>query len=90
MPMHSASMIESEVTKWLNDNRGTDSASIKGKNLIEDRILDSMQFLDFIMFLGEIAGHDVSTTVKVEDLRTIDSVVSFVQTHQDATSSAVR
>ncbi len=52
---------------------------IKEKNLIEERILDSMQFLDFIMFLGELVGRDVSTAITVDDLRTVDAIVNFVQ-----------
>ncbi|WP_241075094.1 acyl carrier protein [Achromobacter insuavis] len=70
---------EAEVIAWLKENRNAQVEGIKEKNLIEERILDSMQFLDFIMFLGELAGHDVSTAITVDDLRTVDAIVNFVQ-----------
>ena len=68
-----------EVIAWLKENRNAQVEGIKEKNLIEERILDSMQFLDFIMFLGELVGHDVSTAITVDDLRTVDAIVNFVQ-----------
>lgn len=70
---------EAEVITWLKENRNAQVEAIKEKNLIEERILDSMQFLDFIMFLGELVGHDVSTAITVDDLRTVDAIVNFVQ-----------
>ncbi len=70
---------EAEVIAWLKENRNAQVEAIKEKNLIEERILDSMQFLDFIMFLGELVGHDVSTAITVDDLRTVDAIVNFVQ-----------
>ena len=63
IPNHGANMstltlnnTESEVIAWLKENRNATVEGIKEKNLIEERILDSMQFLDFIMFLGELTG----------------------------------
>lgn len=70
---------EAEVIAWLKENRNAQVEGIKEKNLIEERILDSMQFLDFIMFLGELVGRDVSTAITVDDLRTVDAIVNFVQ-----------
>jgi acyl carrier protein len=69
---------EAEVIAWLKDNRNAQVEGIKEKNLIEERILDSMQFLDFIMFLGELVARDVSTAITVDDLRTVDAIVNFV------------
>ncbi|OAS97343.1 hypothetical protein A6I77_19940 [Achromobacter xylosoxidans] len=70
---------EAEVIAWLKENRNAQVEGIKEKNLIEERILDSMQFLDFIMFLGELVGRDVSAAITVDDLRTVDAIVNFVQ-----------
>ena len=69
---------ESEVIAWLKENRNATVEGIKEKNLIEERILDSMQFLDFIMFLGELTGRDVSGAITVDDLKTVDAIVRFV------------
>ena len=69
---------ESEVIAWLKENRNAAVEGIKEKNLIEERILDSMQFLDFIMFLGELTGRDVSGAITVDDLKTVDAIVRFV------------
>lgn len=69
---------EAEVIAWLKENRNAQVEGIKEKNLIEERILDSMQFLDFIMFLGELVGRDVSAAITVDDLRTVDAIVNFV------------
>ena len=33
----------------------------------------------FIMLLGELVGHDVATAITVDDLRTVDAIVNFVQ-----------
>lgn len=74
--------IEREVIRWLVEHRGTDATRIKEKNLIEERILDSMQFLDFIMYLGELVGRDISGVVSMEDLTTIESIVRFVEAQQ--------
>jgi acyl carrier protein len=82
MSMPTELNIEREVIRWLVDHRGTDAARIKEKNLIEERILDSMQFLDFIMYLGELVGRDISAVVSMADLTTIDSIVRFVEAQQ--------
>ena len=39
---------EAEVIAWLKENRNAQVEGIKEKNLIEERILDSMQFLSLI------------------------------------------
>ena len=85
IPNHGANMstltlnnTESEVIAWLKENRNATVEGIKEKNLIEERILDSMQFLDFIMFLGELTGRDVSGAITVDDLKTVDAIVRFV------------
>ncbi len=74
--------IEAEVIKWLQSNRQAAPQDLKTRNLIEERILDSMQFLDFIMFLGELVDRDVSSAITVNDLQTVDAIVHFVRTQQ--------
>jgi len=74
--------IENEVIRWLVEHRRADVTRIKERNLIDERILDSMQFLDFIMFLGEIVGRDISSAVSMADLKNVDSIVLFVKAQQ--------
>ncbi len=69
---------ESRIIEWIVENKGVAPEVIKNSDLIESRILDSMQFLDFIMFINEIVESDVSSQISVETLRRVDSITEFV------------
>lgn len=69
---------ESRIIDWIVENKGVAPEVIKNSDLIESRILDSMQFLDFIMFINEIVESDVSSQISVETLRRVDSITEFV------------
>lgn len=69
---------ESRIIEWIVENKGVDPQVIRNSDLIESRILDSMQFLDFIMFINEMVESDVSSQISVETLRRVDSITEFV------------
>jgi acyl carrier protein len=80
MTTHSSTSLEERVMKWLQDVKPkATEAEIRSSDLIETRILDSMQFLDFVFFLNELCEIDVTQRVTVKDMRTLQRIVAFVQ-----------
>jgi acyl carrier protein len=72
--------IEDRLIAWLQAVKPKATvADIRSSDLIETRILDSMQFLDFVFFLNELCETDVSQRVTVDDMRTLQRIVSFVE-----------
>lgn len=75
--------LEQLITGWIQQTKpNTTAAEIQSAELIESRILDSMQFLDFVYFLNELCGTDVTSRITVEDMRTLPRIVAFVRAQQ--------
>ncbi|CAD5912129.1 acyl carrier protein [Streptomyces cyaneofuscatus] len=64
------------VTAWLNEkNPGLDSPIGVEEDLIEARLIDSMDFLEFIDLLEEISGDSIDLQeVTIDDFRTLARV----------------
>ncbi|MEW5542997.1 acyl carrier protein [Streptomyces cyaneofuscatus] len=64
------------VTAWLNEkNSGLDSPIGVEEDLIEARLIDSMDFLEFIDLLEEISGDSIDLQeVTIDDFRTLARV----------------
>jgi hypothetical protein len=75
--------LEGLIIGWIqNAKPHTTAAEIQSAELIESRILDSMQFLDFVYFLNELCDTDVASRITVEDMRTLPRIVAFVRAQQ--------
>lgn len=70
--------IEEAVIGWLAQRKSIDVATIRAADLVEKRIVDSMQFLDFVYFLGELCGQDVTSEITMGDLRSVARITEFV------------
>lgn len=75
--------LEEQIIGWIQTAKPTTTAAdIRSSELIESRILDSMQFLDFVYFLNELCGSDLTAKITVEDMRTLPRIVAFVRAQQ--------
>lgn len=64
------------ITAWLHEkNPGLDGPIDADEDLIEARLIDSMDFLEFIDLLEELSGSSIDLQeVTIDDFRTIGRV----------------
>lgn len=64
------------VTAWLHEkNPGLDGPIDTDEDLIEARLIDSMDFLEFIDLLEELSGSSIDLEeVTIDDFRTLGRV----------------
>ncbi|MFC8453054.1 acyl carrier protein [Kitasatospora sp. NPDC057223] len=64
------------IAAWLHEkNPGLDGPIDADEDLIEARLIDSMDFLEFIDLLEDISGSSIDLQeVTIDDFRTIDRV----------------
>ncbi|MFE0643481.1 acyl carrier protein [Streptomyces sp. NPDC058877] len=64
------------ITAWLHEkNPGLEGPIDTGEDLIEARLIDSMDFLEFIDLLEELSGSSIDLQeVTIDDFRTIGRV----------------
>ncbi|MCX4751287.1 acyl carrier protein [Kitasatospora sp. NBC_01287] len=64
------------VTAWLHHkNPGLDGPIATDEDLIEARLIDSMDFLDFVDLLEGITGNGIDLQeVTIDDFRTLDRI----------------
>ncbi len=64
------------IAAWLHEkNPGLDGPIEADEDLIEARLIDSMDFLEFIDLLEDISGNSIDLQeVTIDDFRTIDRV----------------
>ncbi|GAA0586858.1 acyl carrier protein [Streptomyces crystallinus] len=64
------------VTSWLREkNPGLEGPIDTDEDLIEARLIDSMDFLEFIDLLEEISGSSIDLDdVTIDDFRTLNRV----------------
>ncbi|MFG2428244.1 acyl carrier protein [Streptomyces sp. NPDC048590] len=64
------------ITAWLHEkNPGLDGPVAADEDLIEARLIDSMDFLEFIDLLEELTGTSIDLQeVTIDDFRTLDRV----------------
>ena len=64
------------IAAWLHEkNPGLDGPIEGDEDLIEARLIDSMDFLEFIDLLEDISGNSIDLQeVTIDDFRTIDRV----------------
>ncbi|GHI83291.1 hypothetical protein [Streptomyces xanthophaeus] len=64
------------ITAWLHEkNPGLTGAIESDEDLIEARLIDSMDFLEFIDLLEEMSGSTIDLQeVTIDDFRTLDRV----------------
>ncbi|MFE2014564.1 acyl carrier protein [Streptomyces sp. NPDC059491] len=64
------------ITDWLHEkNPGLDGAIDADEDLIEARLIDSMDFLEFIDLLEDMSGSSIDLQeVTIDDFRTLNRV----------------
>ncbi|WP_371675964.1 acyl carrier protein [Streptomyces sp. NBC_01276] len=64
------------IATWLHEkNPGLDGPIGTDEDLIEARLIDSMDFLEFVDLLEELSGATIDLQeVTIDDFRTLDSV----------------
>ncbi|MFJ5234637.1 acyl carrier protein [Kitasatospora sp. NPDC088391] len=64
------------ITAWLHEkNPDLDGPIGTGEDLIEARLIDSMDFLEFIDLLEDLTGDNIDLQdVTIDDFRTLDRV----------------
>ncbi|MFD6417065.1 acyl carrier protein [Streptomyces sp. NPDC060194] len=64
------------ITAWLHEkNPGLDGRIAADEDLIEARLIDSMDFLEFIDLLEELTGASIDLQeVTIDDFRTLDRI----------------
>ncbi|GAA3249427.1 acyl carrier protein [Streptomyces lavendulae] len=64
------------IAAWLHEkNPGLDGPIAADEDLIEARLIDSMDFLEFVDLLEELSGTTIDLQeVTIDDFRTLDNV----------------
>ncbi|WP_431784481.1 acyl carrier protein [Streptomyces chumphonensis] len=64
------------ITAWLHErNPGLDGPIAPDEDLIEARLIDSMDFLEFIDLLESLSGRTIDLqTITIDDFRTLDRI----------------
>ncbi|MFG2597633.1 acyl carrier protein [Streptomyces sp. NPDC048462] len=64
------------ITAWLHEkNPGLTGTVAPDEDLIEARLIDSMDFLEFIDLLEELSGNSIDLQeVTIDDFRTLDRI----------------
>ncbi|WP_340559863.1 acyl carrier protein [Streptomyces sp. GSL17-111] len=64
------------ITAWLYErNPGLDGPIAPDEDLIEARLIDSMDFLEFIDLLESLSGRTIDLqTITIDDFRTLDRI----------------
>lgn len=64
------------IAEWLHErNPGLDGPIGTDEDLVEARLIDSMDFLDFIDLLESISGRTIDLQdVTIDDFRTLDRI----------------
>lgn len=64
------------IATWLHEkNPGLDGPIAADEDLIEARLIDSMDFLEFVDLLEELSGATIDLQeVTIDDFRTLDNV----------------
>ncbi|MDH6541062.1 acyl carrier protein [Streptomyces sp. SPB4] len=64
------------IAAWLHEkNPGLDGPVSADEDLIEARLIDSMDFLEFVDLLEELSGTTIDLQeVTIDDFRTLDNV----------------
>jgi len=76
-----AASLDDAVINWVRRAKPTVTADdIRSSDLVEARILDSMQFLDFVYFLNELCGADITSYITIDDMRSLPRIVAFIKT----------
>jgi acyl carrier protein len=83
--------LSQQVIAWIRTVKpGVSTNDVQSSDLIQSRILDSMQFLDFVYYLNELCGIDVTSVITIDDMRTVQKIVAFVEQHGEAQPSQLR
>lgn len=65
-----------QISEWIaSKNPGLDREITPTEDLIEGRLIDSLDFLEFIYLLENVSGQPIDLTeVTVDDFRTLDRI----------------
>lgn len=59
-------------------------------DIIENRLVDSLQFLEFIMFIEEVAGSKIELeTIDIEDYRSLNRIMGLLSRVNASSSKMV-
>lgn len=91
MSLSTLAPLSQQIIAWIRTVKPSVSThDIQSSDLIQSRILDSMQFLDFVYYLNELCDMDVTSIVTIDDMRTVQKIVAFVERHGEAQPSRLR
>ncbi|MGV9316448.1 acyl carrier protein [Streptomyces sp. NPDC003691] len=78
------------VTAWIHEkNPGLDGPVDRDEDLIEARLIDSMDFVEFVELLEEISGRNIDLQeVTIDDFRTLGRVEQRFLTAPEAATAA--
>ncbi|WP_434756398.1 hypothetical protein [Paenibacillus amylolyticus] len=64
-----------QVKQWILQNNTSSTELLYETDLIENRIIDSLQFVEFILFLESITGKEVYTkNFNLESIRSLQAI----------------
>lgn len=66
----------SQIEQWLLNNNPDLSSIPDDLDLIENRLIDSLRFMEFIFFLETLSGHPIDIAkIQIDDFRTIQRIL---------------
>ena len=64
-----------EIRNYIINKNDSISEIEDHADIIESRLIDSLQFVDFVFFIEEVTGNKIELeSINIEDFRTIDSI----------------
>ncbi|MUM18787.1 acyl carrier protein [Mycobacterium sp. CBMA271] len=66
-----------KIEQWILKRKKELTDVDHDEDLIENRLIDSLAFVEFLLYLEELSGNEVPLdSIDVEDFRTINSIVA--------------
>lgn len=74
----------SQIEQWLLNNNPDISSIPEDLDLIENRLIDSLRFMEFIFFLETLSGNAIDIAqIQIDNFRTIQSILrSYVSSSE--------
>lgn len=68
----------SQIEQWLLNNNPDLSSIPDDLDLIENRLIDSLRFMEFIFFLETLSGHPIDIAkIQIDNFRTIQRILQI-------------
>lgn len=66
-----------KIRKYIESLQKDPCSFTDADDLIENRLIDSLQFMDFVLYIEELSGKEISMEgLNIEDFRSVDKIAA--------------